>query len=77
VPEQLRLPSPLSTLPWDIAQEEFGIKGADFIGVMGTLLLQATKDQFEEQVVDSSRDPATLPPTPTKDQLQAQIVDST
>jgi len=34
-PEPLRLPPPLSQLPWDIAQSEFGVKGADFIGVMG------------------------------------------
>ena len=75
-PEPLRLPPPLSNLPWDIAQDEFGVKGADFIGAMGALLLQAAKDQFEEQLVDSSRDPGTLPLTPAKDQFQAQLVDS-
>jgi hypothetical protein len=32
-PEPLRLPAPLNRLPWDIAQDEFGVKGADFIGV--------------------------------------------
>jgi hypothetical protein len=26
------LPRPLSQLPWDIAQFEFGVKGTDFIG---------------------------------------------
>jgi hypothetical protein len=46
-PDPLRLPPPLSQLPWDIAQDEFGVKGADFIGVMGTLLLKAAQDQFE------------------------------
>ena len=75
-PEPLRLPFPLSNLPWDMAQDEFGVKGADFIGAMGALLLQAVKDQFEGQVIDSSRDPATLPPTPAKDQFLAQLVDS-
>jgi hypothetical protein len=35
VPEPLRLPRPLSPLPWDIAQFEFGVKGTDFIGVLG------------------------------------------
>jgi hypothetical protein len=40
-PEPLRLPPSLSQLPWDIAQSEFGVKGADFIGVMGTLLVHA------------------------------------
>lgn len=41
----LHLRSALSRLPWDIAQDEFGVKGADFIGVMGTLLLSAAQDQ--------------------------------
>ena len=53
MPEPLRLPEPLSRLPWDVAQDEFGAKGADFIGVMGTLLLRAAQDQFVAQVVDS------------------------
>jgi hypothetical protein len=46
-PEPVRLPSPLSKLPWDLAEEEFGAKGADFIGAMGKVLLEAAKDQFE------------------------------
>ena len=75
-PEPLRLPSPLSNLPWDIAQDEFGVIGADFIGVMGKLLLRSAKDQFDAQVIDSAMDPATLPLTPAKDQCQAQLVDS-
>ena len=75
-PEPLRLPNPLSSLPWDLAQDEFGVKGADFIGAMGTVLLQAAKDQFKGQVIDSPRDPGTLPLPPAKDQLQAQLVDS-
>ena len=75
-PTPLRLPFPLSDLPWDVAHEEFGPKGADFVGAMGALLLQAAKDQFEGQVVDSSRDPGTLPLPPTKDQFQAQPIDS-
>jgi hypothetical protein len=52
-PEPLRLPSPLSRLPWDIAQDQFGVKGADFIGVMGTLLLHAAQDQFRVYSPDS------------------------
>jgi hypothetical protein len=44
--------------------------------VMGTLLLRATKDQFEGQAIDSSVDPATLPLTPAKDQFKVQLVDS-
>ena len=37
---------PLSRLPWDLAQDEFGVKGADFIGVMGTLLQGAAQDEL-------------------------------
>jgi hypothetical protein len=72
----LRLPHPLSNLPWDIAQDEFGIKGADFIGTMGGVLLRAAKNQLKGQVIDSTVDPATLPPVPAKNQFHAQIVDS-
>lgn len=34
-PAPLRMPAPLSRLPWDIAQAEFTVQGADFIGVLG------------------------------------------
>jgi hypothetical protein len=53
-PEPLRMPAPLSELPWDVAHEEFGLKGADFVGAMGALLLRAAKDQFQTQVLDSA-----------------------
>jgi hypothetical protein len=75
-PEPLRLPHPLSNLPWDLAQDEFGIKGADFIGALGGVLLRATKDQFKRQVVDSTGDSVRLPRFPAKDQFKAQPVDS-
>jgi hypothetical protein len=75
-PEPVRLPSPLSMLPWDLAQEEFGAKGADFIGAMGKLLLEAAKDQFEAQLVDFAKDPGPLAPALAKDQFKSQIVDS-
>ena len=42
-PEPLRLPRPLNRLPWDVAQDEFGSKGADFIGVLGKVLHQAAQ----------------------------------
>ncbi len=68
-PEALRLPPPLSQLPWDLAKDEFGLKGADFIGVMGALLLRTAKDQFRAYAIDSTRVPSTLPPPPAKDQF--------
>lgn len=52
--EPLRLRSPLSRLPWDLAQDQFGSQGADFIGIMGTLILSAAQDQFRADPFDSS-----------------------
>jgi hypothetical protein len=40
----LRMPSPLNQLPWDIVQGQFGAQGADFIGVMGALLVRFGED---------------------------------
>lgn len=68
-PEPLRLPAPLGRLPWDLAQSQFGVQGADFIGVMGTLLLQATQSQFEVYPVDSRIDADTLLPPVAQSQI--------
>src|SRR5437868_15271174 len=64
--EPLRLPAPLDQLPWDLAKDQFGTQGADFIGLLGTLLVRSTKDQFRAQVADSKRDSDTLRPRPEK-----------
>lgn len=61
-PEPLRLPSPFNRLPWDIAQSEFGVKGADFLGVMGGLLLRAAQSEFLAYAIDYRTDTDTLPP---------------
>jgi hypothetical protein len=74
--ETKRLPHPLSNLPWDIARDEFGFKGADFIGAMGKVVLQAAKNQLKSQIVDSTGDWATLPQVPVKNQFQGQLVES-
>jgi hypothetical protein len=50
----------LNQLPWDIAQSEFGVQGADFIGVMGTLLLHSAQSQLQAYSVDSNEDASTL-----------------
>ena len=59
-PEPLRLPSPLNQLPWDIAQYEFGAQGADFLGVMGGLLLRSAQSQLKLYRIDSKADATTL-----------------
>src|SRR6201981_2730770 len=70
VPEPLRLPRPLSQLPWDIAQFEFGGKGTDFIGVLGTVLLRGAQCQFEAYLTDSASLSATLPPPAPQSQIR-------
>ena len=67
-PEPLRLPPPLSQLPWDIAQSQFGTQGADFIGVLGTLLLRTAQSQFEAYVADGTRLADTLQVPPGQSQ---------
>jgi len=69
-PEPLRLPPPLSQLPWDVAQDQFGVKGADFIGVMGALLLRAAQDQFQRYRIDSTAVPSALMQSVLQDQTQ-------
>ena len=60
-PEPLRLPAPLNRLPWDLAQDQFGVQGTDFLGVMGTLLLHAAQFQFRAYPLDSKQVAGTLP----------------
>ncbi len=64
--EALRLPAPLNQLPWELAKDQFGSQGADFIGVMGALIVRAAKDQFRAYLPDSTRLPGTLPLLPQK-----------
>src|ERR1019366_6431710 len=66
LPEPLRLPPPLIKLPWDLAKDEFGIQGADFIAVACALVLRTAKDQFRSYVIDPAGLPGTLPPPPKK-----------
>ena len=56
--EPLRVPPPLHQLPGDLAKDQFGGKGADFIGAMGTLILRSAKDQSQAQSIDSKGLPA-------------------
>jgi hypothetical protein len=60
-PEPLRLPPPLNQLPWDVAKDQFGAQGADFIGVMGALIVRTTKDQIRPYLTDPTAVPGVLP----------------
>lgn len=74
--ELTRLPDPLSCLPWDIAQEEFGPRGACFIESLGSVLVRAAKNQLKGQVTDNKSLAGTLPRVGAKNQFPAQVVDS-
>src|SRR5215208_4910762 len=69
-PEPLRLPVPLNQLPWDLAKDQFGAQGADFIGVLGGLLVRTAKDQLRTYITESTRLPGTLPVPPQKPSAQ-------
>ena len=58
----LVLPPPLSQLPWDLAQEEFGVAGTDFLGHLGRVLLRAAQDQKAGQVLEPTGETSRLPP---------------
>ena len=68
--EPLRVPPPLNRLPWDLAQSQFGVEGADFMGVMGALLLRAAQSQFAVQVTDSKDDSGTLQYAAAQSQIE-------
>src|SRR5665213_241415 len=65
-PEPLRLPAPLNQLPWNFAKDQFGAQGADFIGVLGALIIRTAKDQIRPHLIDPTGVPGTLPPSPQK-----------
>ena len=58
----LVLPPPLSQLPWDLAQDTFGVVGTDFLGHLGRVLLGAVQDQRTGQVIDTVGETSRLPP---------------
>src|ERR1039458_513504 len=60
-PDPLRLPAPLNQLPWEFAKDQFGSQRADFIGVMGALMIRSAKDQFRAYLLDSTKLSGTLP----------------
>ena len=65
--EVMRVPAPLNQLPWEFAKDQFGPQRADFIGVMGALMVRTAKDEFRAYLIDSRRLSDTLPPSTAKD----------
>src|SRR5260370_24138446 len=64
VAEPLRLPAPLNQLPWEFAKDQFGPQRADFIGLMGALIVRSAKDQIRPYLHYPTRLPSTLPLSP-------------
>src|SRR5450755_4360029 len=60
-PEALRVPAPLDQLPWHVAKDQFSPQGADFLGVMSTLILRTLKDQIRPYLHDPKGLPSRLP----------------
>jgi hypothetical protein len=69
-----RVPAPLTRLPWDLAQEEFGVVGADFIGSLGRLLL--AKDAIRRQTPEDTEGSAQVADGAAKDSIGAQPSES-
>jgi hypothetical protein len=68
--EPRRMPSPLSRLPWDLAKDEFGIQGTDFLQVFGRVLVRVAKDEIRAQPADTPRELAGLPAADQKDEMR-------
>ena len=60
-PEPLRLAAPLNQLPWNVAKDQFGVQGTDFLGVMSALIVRTAKDQIRSYLVDPTTLPGRLP----------------
>src|ERR1700736_6759727 len=65
-PDVMRLPAPFNQLPWEYAKDQCGPQRADFIGVMGALMVRTAKDEFRAYLIDPTRLSGTVPPPSRK-----------
>lgn len=65
-----RAPRPLDRLPWDLAQDQFKVQGAEFLLGMGRLLRRHAQDQIAAQVAGLAGESPRLPPPVTQDQIR-------
>ena len=72
-----RVGAPLSRLPWEMAQEEFGVAGADFLASMGRLVLVYAKDQRSAQTPGTTGETVQEGAGDAKDQRWPQPPDRT
>jgi hypothetical protein len=74
--EPPRLAPPLSALPWELAQEEFGIAGADFLGSMGRLLVGHAKDETRSQELETTGETGKAAESHAKDERRSHPPES-
>src|SRR6266498_871043 len=65
-----RVPRPLDRLPWDLAQDQFKVQGAEFLLGMGRVLRRHAQDQRTIQPPDSADGSQRLPPPDAQDQIR-------
>lgn len=66
-----RVPPPLTRLAWEMAQEEFGVAGADFLGSLGRLLLVA-KSSIRSQPPEGTQGSGRIAAGGAKSSIQGQ-----
>ena len=71
-----RVPPPLTRLPWEMAQEEFGVAGADFLGSLGRLLV-AAKSSIQSHPVEGNEGSGQVAPAHAKSSIRSQASGST
>lgn len=62
VVDPLEMPSPLSGLPWQVAQKYFGVQGTDFLAQFGRLLVREAGKLVSAQLLETTAETGRLPP---------------
>jgi hypothetical protein len=71
-----RVPPPISELPWEMAQEEFGVMGADFLASLGRKVLGHAKDQIRIKALGIAKESSKVAAVSAKDQRSAHRAES-
>ena len=60
VVDPLEMPAPLSGLPWQVAQEYFGVQGTDFLAQFGRLLVREAEKLVPSQPLETTAETGRL-----------------
>jgi hypothetical protein len=74
--EAPRVPAPLEGLPWELAQEEFGVIGADFLGSLVRKLVEA-KSSIRSQPLETTKESGQVATGVAKSSFQSQPLETT